>query len=130
MSRNPYTLSLRWGSGPSAIVLTDIDFVVDTETTRPHPRDDFEVRIVALAIDGMQQRGGPLTRWASAVTDNLLMSNDRLLSALVDWAQDAILADGVFCAARVEEAREAAAESPEPYADDWSDKLSPEDDRE
>lgn len=118
MSRHPYTLSLRWGSGPSAIVLTDIDFVVDIEVARPTPRDDFEVRIVALAIDGMRKTADGA--WRSAVSGSLLMSRDPLLRAISDWAFDAILADEVFCAARIEEAREDASGA---TADERADAL-------
>lgn len=111
MSRHPYNLPLRWGSGPSAIVLTDIDFVVDVEVQRPSRRDDWEVAVVAVAVDGMQKHAD--SRWHSAVTGNLRVSNERLFQVLADWAVEVIEADETFCAARIEEAREAASEQPE-----------------
>ena len=111
MSRTPYSLSLRYGSGPSAVVLADFDFLVDTEVDRPSRRDDFEVRIVALAVDGMRKNADG--RWHAAATGNLLLTRDPVLGPLIAWAQDAILADEAFVAARIEEALEAASEARE-----------------
>lgn len=111
MSRHTYNLPLRWGSGPSAIVLVDIDFVVDIEVRRPHRGDDWEVAVVAVAVDGMQKHAD--SRWHSAVTGNLQTSNERLFQVLADWAVEVVEADETFCAARIEEAREAAAEHAE-----------------